>query len=306
VFASVDDANYVGSINGLFTIVQDSATVMADNKVIRYGNPLPPFTSTFSGFVNGENQSVVTSLTYTLNPTCVGSPGIYQIMPSATAANYLFTPVNGTLYINPYGFGTKNVKVMLTCIDQIPPDPEGFTYIAHFKYTNSNNTPVFIPVGADNILSGNGSFSTSGQPELFMPGTGYWDVKFNGVMVKWTLKSYCNYTKTTSYATASSSSCKCNNKSSQFQDESVIPAELSDIVVYPNPTSGKVFIAVGDREIVEKDVLISDLFGRIISPEINKTAGNLLEVDFTDHAPGVYIIRLMIDNDPKLYRIIRK
>jgi hypothetical protein len=139
-----------------------------------------------------------------------------------------------------------------------------------------------------------------------MPGTGYWDVKFNGVMVKWTLKSYCNYTKTTSYATASSSSCKCNNKSSQFQDESVIPAELSDIVVYPNPTSGKVFIAVGDREIVEKDVLISDLFGRIISPEINKTAGNLLEVDFTDHAPGVYIIRLMIDNEPRLYRIIRK
>ena len=69
-----------------------------------YGNSLPTFTASYSGFVNGDGQGVLTgspSLTTTATSTSpVGTYPINASQGSLMAANYAFVFVSGTLTIN--------------------------------------------------------------------------------------------------------------------------------------------------------------------------------------------------------------
>ncbi|MBO9731416.1 MAG: hypothetical protein J7623_22440, partial [Chitinophaga sp.] len=86
-----------------FTVGKATLTVTAVNASKVYQQPNPAFTYNITGFVNGENNSVVTgtaalSTTATTNST----PGTYPItvaIGSLSATNYQFTLVNGTLTI---------------------------------------------------------------------------------------------------------------------------------------------------------------------------------------------------------------
>jgi hypothetical protein len=80
-------------------------TVTADNKSKTYdANPFTAFTRTITGFVNGENDSVVSG-TVTYGGSAVGAvnAGSYTIIPDVSgmgATNYTFKAANGTLTIN--------------------------------------------------------------------------------------------------------------------------------------------------------------------------------------------------------------
>ena len=56
VTVAVIDPNYTGGAAGTLVINKATAYVVAANKVIKKGDPQPAFTSTFSGFVNGETH----------------------------------------------------------------------------------------------------------------------------------------------------------------------------------------------------------------------------------------------------------
>lgn len=73
--------------------------------------PLPVFEAEYSGFVNGENASVLTTpVSLTTTATAGSSAGTYSIVPSgAAAANYAITYVNGTLNIIPPGATAQNI-----------------------------------------------------------------------------------------------------------------------------------------------------------------------------------------------------
>jgi hypothetical protein len=91
--------NYVGSTNGVITPA--ALTVTANNASRSYGAANPTFSAAYTGFVNGETSSVLTTQP-TISTTAVStSPvGTYPITPSGAAAtNYSFTYVNGTLTI---------------------------------------------------------------------------------------------------------------------------------------------------------------------------------------------------------------
>ncbi len=283
-----------------------TAYVVAANKVIKKGDPLPVFTSTLSGFVNGENQSVVTSLTYTLSPAYSGLAGTYQIIPVATAVNYNFVATNGKLYVNPYGSGAQKIQISLLCVEQTPPDPNGFTYVAHYKYVNCNSTDVFIPIGADNQIIGYGGlFSSVGQPELFPVGEGFFDVHFDGVKIKWLVKSYQGTQKQNSYAYAMSTSISCYKYSPVSE---IIEEEMNltdDIIAYPNPTTDKVYIDTDEKIIAANDVMVYDLYGKVCQSEVMNGSGTRLEIDFSALEKGVYFIRLNLGEEFKLLRIIK-
>ena len=92
-------------VTDTFTVNQATLTVTANNFTISEGDPLPTFTASYSGFVNGDNQGVLTgspSLTTDApqNPP-VGSYTIFAAQGTLGAANYIFTFVNGTLTVNP-------------------------------------------------------------------------------------------------------------------------------------------------------------------------------------------------------------
>jgi hypothetical protein len=90
-----------GTATATLTINKASLTVTADNQSRVYNSANPALTFTYSGFVNGETSSVLTSQpTASTAATQTSNVGTYPItLTGGSAANYNITLVNGTLTI---------------------------------------------------------------------------------------------------------------------------------------------------------------------------------------------------------------
>jgi len=87
-------------VNGALTTLRALLTVTADDATRTYGDSNPMFTASFSGFVNGDDASVVSGLNFTTLADEFSDVGTYIISPfEAFAANYDFDYVPGTLTI---------------------------------------------------------------------------------------------------------------------------------------------------------------------------------------------------------------
>src|SRR5207237_440890 len=103
------DANWnaATSVDQSFTVAKAALTVTADAKSRTYGAANPTLTASYTGFVNGENQSVLSgspslSTTATTNDTVAGTPyPITVTVGTLTAANYSFVFTNGSLTVAP-------------------------------------------------------------------------------------------------------------------------------------------------------------------------------------------------------------
>jgi hypothetical protein len=91
-------------VNGTLTVNKAVLTVTADNKFRAYGVANPAFTTTISGFVNGDSLSSLSGeVAVTTSALASSGVGIYPIMltqGTLAAANYDFTFVNGELTVN--------------------------------------------------------------------------------------------------------------------------------------------------------------------------------------------------------------
>jgi filamentous hemagglutinin family protein len=77
-------------------------TVQADNFLIIYGAALPAFTATITGFNPGDDESLVSNLSFSTTASVGSNVGAYDIVPfGATATGYRFKYVAGTLTIDP-------------------------------------------------------------------------------------------------------------------------------------------------------------------------------------------------------------
>jgi hypothetical protein len=95
-------SNYtVSTNNGTLTINAAELTGTADNKSRLYGQTNPVFTVTYTGFVNGEDSSIVTGTLISSTPADTNTPvGTYPITISGPVApNYNITYVDGVLTI---------------------------------------------------------------------------------------------------------------------------------------------------------------------------------------------------------------
>jgi hypothetical protein len=84
-----------------FTVAKTMLTAKADDKSRAVGVANPPFTISYTGFVNGENAGVIDVAPLASTTATIGSPaGAYPIMLSGGIDNnYNFTLVNGTLTV---------------------------------------------------------------------------------------------------------------------------------------------------------------------------------------------------------------
>jgi trimeric autotransporter adhesin len=91
------------SVTQTLTVNKAPLTIKADDKSKPEGDPNPPLTVTYTGFVYGETSSVLATPVTVTTTAVTGSPaGQYPIVPSgATAANYDITFVNGTMTVSP-------------------------------------------------------------------------------------------------------------------------------------------------------------------------------------------------------------
>ena len=98
-------ANYaITFVAGNLTINKAPLTVTADNKVKILGAANPAFTASYSGFVLGQNQSVLGgTLSFSTPATAASGVGLYPVTPAGlTSPNYAITFVDGTLAVT-YG-----------------------------------------------------------------------------------------------------------------------------------------------------------------------------------------------------------
>ena len=78
---------------------------------------------------------------------------------------------------------------------------------------------------------------------------------------------------------------------------------IDNIKVYPNPTTGKVFVLVQNP--IDKITLFSSTGVKLT--EINSTKNSTIEVDFTGYNTGLYILKVETkDNRSNTYKVIKK
>jgi len=92
------------------TVLTTQLNITADNKTKFFGDPLPTFTVTYTGFVNGDGPSQLVMLPTVTTTAIVSSPvGQYPInVDGASAKNYVITYVPGILEIITGEVSTPN------------------------------------------------------------------------------------------------------------------------------------------------------------------------------------------------------
>ena len=92
--------------NGVLTVNPATLLVSADNKSRAYGASDPLFTASYSGFLNGDNISVLSGApvltpTSTISSSPVGPYTITAALGTLSATNYVFSFANGVLTVGP-------------------------------------------------------------------------------------------------------------------------------------------------------------------------------------------------------------
>jgi hypothetical protein len=82
--SGLNSTNYaITYVSGTLTVTRADLTVTADNKSKVYGQPNPPLTASYTGFVNGDTAAVVSGLTLSTTATAASGVGAYPITPPA-------------------------------------------------------------------------------------------------------------------------------------------------------------------------------------------------------------------------------
>ncbi len=151
-FTPEDLVNYqVVSKSVTINVTKASLTVTADNIQITYGSAVPPLTYQYSGFVNGENASILDNEPVISVESVPVNAGIYNIIVSGGSDNnYSFNYVNGTLTI------TKAVPVLTW---NTPADIAYGTSLGDAQLNATSNiagTFTYAPAAGTILNAGNG------------------------------------------------------------------------------------------------------------------------------------------------------
>ena len=307
--------SYLDDYSGVITPKPLTVSPIDPFLYIKEGDPLPVFAFTYMGWIPGDagNEG------YTVlrdpdgaayDPSSSSSAGTYTVTPVPSNGNYAFAFEPGTLHVNPYGPGTRAVKPVLNCVEQIGAN----LYIANMEYKNDNDYDVYIPIDVDNVLSGGGislieSDEGNHQPTMFKAGGGFLKVYFDGSHLSWIINSRDGDQKVSNAANANSSSTKCkgNDKktASVFGSATVEELDPDYLNVYPNPVVDKVHITMKDIENY-KMIQLYDFAGRSHPiTSIDKRTDNL-EIDMAQLSAGSYFIRIIMEDTSRVVQIIKK
>ncbi len=88
-------------VPGTLSITKGILVVTVQNSTKQYGEALPVFQTSITGFIDGDDASVVSGLTFSTSATAGSDAGVYTVTPAnATASDYAFSYVSGSLTID--------------------------------------------------------------------------------------------------------------------------------------------------------------------------------------------------------------
>jgi len=168
-FAPADSANYLPvTTTRSIDVLKAPLTITAANTTKVFGAPLPPFSATGSGFVNGDSMaSLAGSLTFTTAAAATSQPGTYSVTPGGlTSADYAITFAAGSLAIthansvvassasaNPSGFDQG--VTFSASVSIVSPGAGSPTGTVEFRDGSTR-------LGTVALLNGSASLSTNG------------------------------------------------------------------------------------------------------------------------------------------------
>ena len=102
-YGAISSTKRLNYADGVLTVNPAPLTVTANNAAKTYGSANPSLSVAYTGFVNGDSSSSLTSqATASTSATSSSNAGTYPISASgAVDSNYAFNYVNGTLTVNP-------------------------------------------------------------------------------------------------------------------------------------------------------------------------------------------------------------
>jgi len=197
---------------------------------------------------------------------------------------------DATLYINPFDGNVRKVRTYSDCVSY---DAGTGLYTVTFRYENDNAEAVFVAQGPDNYLSGDGYIGNNGDlPTVFMPGSGVFEIEFNGEQLIWSLTTYDGTQKSGVSSATTEGSGECDAKLDGFYR------------VYPNPVTTIVNIEQLAPE--QSEVYIINMYGIIVSDVYRFDGLNeLITIDMSGYATGIYIVRIVSSDEVRTINIIK-
>ena len=180
------DGNYNPAVSAALAqmVTQAMITVSATAVTRPYGQPNPSFTPTYSGFVNGDTQAVISGVpVLSTTATLTSPPGPYPIaigISALTATNYGFAALPGTLTVIKATPG-QNGTVAVTVASSLNPSIYGnaVTFTATVP-ADATGTVTFLDgttvLGTGTISSGIATLTTS----VLVAGTHPITAQYNG------------------------------------------------------------------------------------------------------------------------------
>lgn len=102
-------------------------------------------------------------------------------------------------------------------------------------------------------------------------------------------------------------SCSSNPSNSLYFIGTTLttPTSVDKIQIYPNPTSGLIEIQVEDNDIIDFDIKVYNSLGSVIDVPTTELNPNTLQLDLTNIATGVYIIKMNKGTESFVNKIIK-
>jgi len=218
-------------------------------------------------------------------------PGAYFVK-IADPENYIIISNEAHIFINPASENSKKVRAYADCVSYNPNASDGLMYTAVYRYENDNAYPVYVNEGPDNYLTGT---QFQGQfPSIFMPGSGTFEIRFDGNQLVWSLTTFGGTHKSSISSSSTSESGKCDAK---------LDGAYS---LYPNPVATNLYIK---QNIAENNVsvLVLNMYGFVVINAGSFTQQfSTKEIDMSSISTGIYIVRITSDLKVRTYNIIKE
>ncbi|MEQ9439950.1 MAG: T9SS type A sorting domain-containing protein [Cyclobacteriaceae bacterium] len=195
-------------------------------------------------------------------------------------------------------------------LETITLDTKSGNYQALFGYKNENSDPVFIPIGDKNKFVPD---KDQGQVETFRPGRQYAAFEVTlapGTTITWKLKGPDGQQRTAT-ATAPSADepvARIDYTTKSVEQETfAVPASdlLPGTYVYPNPSSGTVFLEVVDTPDMPIHVSIFNTLGQSVY-QSEGTEVIRESVDLKPFGQGLYVVHCEVGQKTTTRKIIIK
>ena len=284
-----------GNDHGILSIERKTLTVQINDVLINEGDVIPEITSIIEGFV--YDDTIETVLPYYFvdnegNEYSDGDIGVFNIKITEPQ-NYLIDYVrDAKLYINVLNGGTRKIRTYLDCVeyDNIPGNLD---YKVVFRYENENFDTLYVLEGLDNNFSGPAQYE--GQlPIAFLPGSGTFEVRFDGSQLLWSLTTFGSTHNTSVSSSSTAGSGKCDAKIDSVYE------------VYPNPVTGPEYILTVQQNVTEvSQVKLLDIYGStLFNGSFDGIVQNIY-INMLTYPSGVYFVRISNSSSVKVFNIIK-